>query len=86
MPTVALQPIACVVMLAYFAVVLGVGLWMRRAVHTSDDLFTSGRSLPAWVSGLRLRFDEKTRGFNAISFAAMTVFSSGVPLSRCGRC
>jgi len=27
-----------------------------------------------------LRFDEKTRGFNAISFAVMTVFSSGISL------
>ena len=33
------------------------------------------RSVPEY---LRLRFDEKTRGFNAISFAAMTVFSSGI--------
>ena len=29
---------------------------------------------------LRLRFDEKTRAFNAISFAAMTVFSSGISM------
>lgn len=35
------------------------------------------RSVPEY---LVLRFDEKTRGFNALSFAAMTVFSSGVSL------
>jgi SSS family solute:Na+ symporter len=35
------------------------------------------RSVPEY---LRLRFDEKTRGFNAISFAAMTVFSSGISM------
>ena len=29
---------------------------------------------------LKLRFDEKTRGFNAISFAVMTVFSSGISM------
>jgi SSS family solute:Na+ symporter len=29
---------------------------------------------------LRLRFDEKTRGLNAISFAVMTVFSSGISM------
>ena len=28
----------------------------------------------------KLRFDEKTRGFNAISFAVMTVFSSGISM------
>ena len=35
------------------------------------------RSVPEY---LRLRFDEKTRLLNAASFAAMTVFSSGVSL------
>ena len=35
------------------------------------------RSVPEY---LRLRFDEKTRGFNAISFASMTVFSSGISM------
>ena len=29
---------------------------------------------------LKLRFDEKTRGFNAVSFAVMTVFSSGISM------
>ncbi|MCX5683473.1 MAG: sodium/solute symporter, partial [Planctomycetota bacterium] len=29
---------------------------------------------------LKLRYDEKTRGFNAISFAVMTVFSSGISM------
>jgi SSS family solute:Na+ symporter len=35
------------------------------------------RSVPEY---LRLRFDEKTRGLNAISFATMTVFSSGISM------
>ena len=35
------------------------------------------RSVPEY---LRLRFDEKTRGLNAISFAMMTVFSSGISM------
>jgi len=35
------------------------------------------RSVPEY---LRLRFDEKTRTFNAVTFATMTVFSSGVSL------
>jgi SSS family solute:Na+ symporter len=39
------------------------------------------RSVPEY---LKLRFDEKTRGFNAISFAAMTVFSSGISLYAVG--
>ena len=35
------------------------------------------RSVPEY---LKLRFDEKTRALNAVSFATMTVFSSGISL------
>jgi solute:Na+ symporter, SSS family len=35
------------------------------------------RSVPEY---LRLRFDEKTRALNAVSFATMTVFSSGISM------
>jgi SSS family solute:Na+ symporter len=35
------------------------------------------RSVPEY---LRLRFDEKTRGLNAVSFAVMTLFSSGISM------
>ena len=38
---------------------------------------SKARSVPEYLA---LRFDEKTRGFNAITFAVMTVFSSGVSL------
>src|SRR5213595_185380 len=129
------------VMLLYFVFVLGIGFALKRSVKTSEDFFLSGRSIPAWVTGLaflsanlgaqevigmgasgakygiatshfywigaipamcfvgvfmmpfyygsrarsvpeylKLRFDEKTRGLNAISFAVMTVFSSGISL------
>jgi SSS family solute:Na+ symporter len=36
----------------YFAVVLAVGLAARRRVSDSLDFFLSGRSLPAWITGL----------------------------------
>jgi solute:Na+ symporter, SSS family len=39
------------------------------------------RSVPEY---LKLRFDEKTRGFNAVSFAVMTVFSSGISMYAMG--
>src|SRR6184192_2468827 len=134
------------IMLLYFAFVLGIGAMLRRYVHTSEDFFLSGRSIPAWVTGLafisanlgaqevigmgasgakygiatshfywvgaipamvfvglfmmpfyygsrarsvpeylKLRFDEKTRGVNAVSFAIMTVFSSGISLYAMGK-
>ena len=40
------------VMLAYFAFVVGIGVALRRYVRTSEDFFLSGRSIPAWVTGL----------------------------------
>jgi solute:Na+ symporter, SSS family len=134
------------VMLLYFGCVLGIGAVLRRYVRTSEDFFLSGRSIPAWVTGLafisanlgaqevigmgasgakygiatshfywigaipamvfvglfmmpfyygsrarsvpeylKLRFDEKTRALNAISFAVMTVFSSGISLYAMGK-
>jgi SSS family solute:Na+ symporter len=36
----------------YFVVVIGIGVIARRRVSTSIDYFLSGRSLPAWVTGL----------------------------------
>ncbi|MFO1464934.1 MAG: sodium:solute symporter family protein [Steroidobacteraceae bacterium] len=42
---------------------------------------SKARSVPEY---LKLRFDEKTRGFNAVSFAVMTVFSSGISMYAMG--
>lgn len=129
----------------YLAFVLGIGYSLKRHMRTSADYFLSGRSIPAWITGLafisanlgaqevigmaasgakygmatshfywagaipamvflgvfmmpfyygsrarsvpeylKLRFDEKTRAFNAISFACMTVFSSGISMYAMG--
>jgi SSS family solute:Na+ symporter len=38
---------------------------------------SKARSVPEY---LKLRFDEKTRGFNAFAFAIMTVFASGISM------
>ena len=53
-----------------------VGIFMMPFYYGSR-----ARSVPEY---LKLRFDEKTRGFNAISFAAMTVFSSGISMYAMG--
>ena len=49
-----------------------VGIFMMPFYYGSR-----ARSVPEY---LRLRFDEKTRGFNAITFAVMTVLSSGISM------
>jgi solute:Na+ symporter, SSS family len=40
------------ILITYFAVVLGVGFIAKRYIHSSLDYFLSGRSLPAWITGL----------------------------------
>ncbi|MCW2797435.1 sodium:solute symporter family protein [Nocardioides sp.] len=40
------------ILLVYFAFVLGIGVMASRRVSDSMDFFLSGRSLPAWVTGL----------------------------------
>jgi SSS family solute:Na+ symporter len=141
-----LQWIDYLIILIYFGFVIGIGFVLKNFAKTSTDFFLSGRSIPAWITGLafisanlgaqevigmgasgakygiatshfywigaipamvfvgifmmpfyygsrarsvpeylKLRFDEKTRGLNAISFAAMTVFSSGVSMYAMGK-
>src|SRR5262249_38836047 len=43
---------------------------------------SKARSVPEY---LRLRFDEKTRTLNAVTFAVMTIFSSGISLFALGK-
>jgi len=134
------------ILLTYFVFVIGIGWVLKRQMKGSTDFFLSGRSIPAWVTGLafisanlgaqevigmaasgaqygimtshfywvgaipamvflaifmmpfyygskarsvpeylKMRFDEKTRGLNAISFAVMTVFSSGISMYALAR-
>ena len=55
---------------------LFVGIFMMPFYYGSR-----ARSVPEYLS---LRFDEKTRGLNAITFAIMTVFSSGISMYALG--
>ncbi|WKG08270.1 sodium:solute symporter family protein [Nocardia sp. PE-7] len=45
-------PVDYALVALYFVFVLGIGLIARRRVSSSVDFFLSGRSLPAWVTGL----------------------------------
>jgi SSS family solute:Na+ symporter len=53
----------------YFVTVLGVGFAARRAIKTSVDFFLSGRSLPAWVTGLAF-FSANLGALEIIGMAA----------------
>src|SRR5216110_1740272 len=54
-----------------------IGIFMMPFYYGSK-----ARSVPEY---LKLRFDEKTRAFNALSFAVMTVFSSGISMHALAR-
>ncbi|MBF6326996.1 sodium:solute symporter family protein [Nocardia transvalensis] len=45
-------PVDYALVALYFVFVLGIGLLARQRVSSSIDFFLSGRSLPAWVTGL----------------------------------
>ena len=47
-----LAPVDWLIMLVYFAFVLGIGFALKRYMRTSNDFFLAGRSIPAWVCGL----------------------------------
>jgi solute:Na+ symporter, SSS family len=140
-PSITLAGIDYAILIIYFLFVLSIGWALKRYMKGSTDFFLSGRSIPAWVTGLaflsanlgaqevigmaangakygimtshfywvgaipamvflaifmmpfyygsrarsvpeylKLRFDEKTRGLNAVLFAIMTVFSSGISM------
>src|SRR3954451_10712415 len=55
---------------------LFVGVFMMPFYYGSK-----ARSVPEY---LKLRFDEKTRGFNAITFAVMTILTSGISMYALG--
>jgi solute:Na+ symporter, SSS family len=141
MPHVHLGAVDITLLIIYIVFVIGIGAFLKSRMKSSNDFFLSGRSIPAWITGLAflsanlgaqevigmgasgakygimtahfywigaipamvfvgvfmmpfyygskarsvpeylaLRFDEKTRALNALSFAVMTLFSSGISL------
>src|SRR5512136_274207 len=141
MQSVQLGFIDYTILVIYVAFVVGIGWALRRFMKSSEDFLTSGRSIPAWVTGLafisanlgalelvgmagsgakygiatahfywvgaipamvflaifmmpfyygskarsvpeylKMRFDERVRALNAIAFAVMTVFTSGISM------
>ena len=70
------------IMTAHFYWIGAVPAMVFMGVFMMPFYFGSrARSVPEY---LKLRFDEKTRGLNAISFAIMTVFSSGISMYALG--
>jgi SSS family solute:Na+ symporter len=49
---ISLSPADLLIIVIYFAMVLGIGLYLRRYAKTSKDFFLAGREMSAWVAGL----------------------------------
>src|SRR3954468_934783 len=41
-----------VIVVAYFAMVLGIGWYLKKQTQTGEDFFLAGREMTAWIAGL----------------------------------
>ena len=49
---VSLATVDILIIAIYFAMVLGIGFYLKRFTKTGDDFFLAGREMTAWVAGL----------------------------------
>ncbi|MGC4055890.1 MAG: sodium:solute symporter family protein [Paludibaculum sp.] len=49
---ISLAPLDLIVIGLYFALVLGIGVYLKRRIRASDDFFFAGKGVGAWVAGL----------------------------------
>jgi solute:Na+ symporter, SSS family len=61
---------------AYFAVMLGVGIIARAKVKTASDFFTAGGAMPWWLSGI----SHHMSGYSSVVFVgfAALAYTSGI--------
>jgi SSS family solute:Na+ symporter len=48
----SLSPVDVAIVTFYFALVLGIGWYLRRRARTGEDFFLAGREMTAWIAGL----------------------------------
>lgn len=51
-PFVSLGLLDMAIVVVYFALVLGIGWYLKRQTTTGDDFFLAGREMTAWIAGL----------------------------------
>ena len=47
-----MAPVDLVIVVLYFALVLGIGFYLKRFSTTGEDFFMAGREMTAWIAGL----------------------------------
>src|SRR6266852_301303 len=80
MENVQLGSIDYLILAIYVGFVVGIGFTLRKYLKSSSDFLTSGRSIPAWVTGLAF-ISAHLRALNSVAFAVMTVFASGISMN-----
>jgi solute:Na+ symporter, SSS family len=48
----SLGPLDLLIVVLYFAMVIGIGVYLKRFARTGEDFFMAGRQMTAWVAGL----------------------------------
>jgi SSS family solute:Na+ symporter len=49
---ISLSAVDIIVIVLYFCMVLGIGLYLKRFTNTGEDFFLAGREMTQWVAGL----------------------------------
>src|SRR5579863_8491144 len=49
---VRLSGVDLAIIVIYFAIVIGIGFYLKRFTKTGDDFFLAGREMTAWIAGL----------------------------------
>src|ERR1035437_2472044 len=49
---ISLAPADVLIIVIYFVMVLGIGIYLKSYANTSNDFFMAGREMTAWVAGL----------------------------------
>jgi len=65
-----------IVLVAYFVLMIGVGVWARKKVKNASDFFTAGGSMPWWLSGI----SHHMSGYSSAVFVgyAALAYTSGI--------
>src|SRR5713226_2840105 len=48
----SLHPVDYAIIVIYFAMVLGIGFYLKNYTRSGEDFFLAGREMTAWVAGL----------------------------------
>jgi SSS family solute:Na+ symporter len=48
----SLSPVDVAIIVLYFAMVLGIGFYLKRFTKTGEDFFLAGRNMTSWIAGL----------------------------------